>query len=45
MNTTQFKIESGVPLPKRGRTSDVQYPFEELEAGQSFFVPAEPPAE
>lgn len=39
-----FAIESGIPLPSisgRGRASGVgKYPFDKLEVGQSFFVPA-----
>jgi hypothetical protein len=38
---TMFKIDEGVPVPHisgRGRTG-TQYPFDQLEVGQSFFVP------
>ena len=43
MNTTQFPIESGVPVaPHAGRRlAAIQYPFAALEVGQSFFIPAD----
>lgn len=39
-----FKIVSNVPLPtsKRGSAGDKKYPFDALQVGQSFFVPATP---
>lgn len=45
-----FTIESNKPIPpvRRGRRKkmtpgkDAQYPFRELEVGQSFFVPGDP---
>ena len=37
----EIVIEDGVPMPRRrsGRPSK-RYPFEQMEVGQSFFVPA-----
>lgn len=37
-----FVIESGIPIPeiRRGGDRTSQYPFDKLEVGQSFFVPA-----
>lgn len=32
-----YKIESGVPMPER--VIRKKYPYEQLEVGQSFFVP------
>lgn len=37
-NPTQFKIEKGVPLPKRNGGLDPIYPFELMEIGDSFVV-------
>lgn len=41
-NKMSFEIESGVEIPKtaRGGNKAAVYPFESLEVGQSFFVPA-----
>jgi hypothetical protein len=39
---SKFKIDSNVPLPTRVRRSsslEKQYPFKDLDPGQSFFVP------
>lgn len=33
-----YKILKGIPAPKAKQTA--QYPFEKLEVGQSFFIPA-----
>lgn len=40
--TTEFKIEKGVPLPKnkQGRKRN-DWPFKNMEVGDSFFVSAE----
>jgi hypothetical protein len=37
----QFKIETGIPIPEiqRGGFRTETYPFQQLEVGQSFFVP------
>jgi len=34
-----FTIEKGVPYPKKGKKGFVNYPFDEMEVGDSFFVP------
>lgn len=41
-NTKGFEIETGVPVPDRPRRSGPtgKYPFDALEVGQSFFIPA-----
>lgn len=35
---SQFKIEKSVPIPPRSRAS--KYPFEQMEKGDSFVIPA-----
>lgn len=41
---TRFKIEDGyeIPAPKRGIQAEPRYPFNLLNVGQSFMVPATP---
>jgi hypothetical protein len=34
----EIKIESGIPIPERGRNYS-DYPFERLEIGESFLFP------
>lgn len=34
----EFKIEKGVPLPKK-LSQNARYPFAEMEVGDSFFIP------
>ena len=37
---SKFQLDNDVPLPKSGgRAPNTQYPFAEMEIGQSFFVP------
>ena len=38
--STQFKIDKGIELPKRkAPVSHRKYPWDELEVGDSFFIP------
>jgi hypothetical protein len=37
--TSLFSIEKDVPLPKTRSRSEINYPFDELKTGNSFFVP------
>lgn len=41
-NVKGFEIETGVPVPEKARRSGPsgKYPFDALEVGQSFFIPA-----
>jgi hypothetical protein len=41
-STKGFEIETGIPVPDRARRSGPtgKYPFDALEVGQSFFIPA-----
>ena len=41
VSTSQFIVESGIPLPPRtyGRGRDYKYPFPHMQAGDSFEVP------
>lgn len=34
-----FKIDTNIPIPKRGGRKYLKYPFSELGLGHSFFVP------
>lgn len=36
-----MKIEKGVPCPYSGRRDGPQYPFSEMEVGDSFLIPKE----
>jgi hypothetical protein len=36
---TDFKIESGIPVPQAARGARVKYPLEKLAVGDSFFIP------
>jgi hypothetical protein len=36
-----FDIEKDVPMPGTRSTSTIEYPFDKLEVGNSFFVPAD----
>jgi len=38
-NNTEFKIESGIPMPKIRHGRKSTFPWQKLEPGQSFFVP------
>ena len=40
MGQSEFKIEKGVPIPKKGREKKV-WPFDEMAVGDSFFVTAD----
>lgn len=37
--STEFTIEKDVPMPKVDNKRRGRYPFEEMEIGDSFFVP------
>lgn len=37
---SEFKIEKGIPVPSH-RGAPSKYPWEQMEVGDSFFVPAE----
>jgi hypothetical protein len=40
---TTYQIESGIPIEKadrKGNARKSKYPFDDLEVGESFFVPA-----
>ena len=34
-----YKVDSGIPIPKDFRQSRFNYPFDEMNVGDSFFVP------
>jgi hypothetical protein len=36
-----FKIEKGIPMPRRGRPCGSKYPFDQMEIGDSFVIPDE----
>lgn len=38
--TTEFRIEKGVPLPPHSGDGTRKYPFPQMEVGDSFPVPA-----
>ncbi len=44
----EFPIENGIPIPAKpsGTTQSLgsKYPFDQLEVGQSFFVPERTPS-
>lgn len=38
--TTEFRIEKGVEIPKRSGDATRKYPFPQMEVGDSFAVPS-----
>ena len=43
--TEEIKIESGVPIPSRARVSSYNYPFSDMQKGQSYMIPVVATAE
>lgn len=37
-DSTQFKIEKGIPVPAKGTGRASMYPWDDMEIGDSFFV-------
>lgn len=38
-NSTDFKVEHGVPIPQLGGPRNRKYPWDKLQVGDSFTVP------